>query len=160
MWSPAPSPFLDNIVFIGDAVWTLEAECTGAMMSGMKAAHAITTAFRENKLNREGVRSYLTWWERTFPQSEDYRGILSLFGIFEILEEEEVNYLFSLLAEKTLEPTLNPYRVQQVINGVLLQKFSQIQKERPQFLAKLQHAATLPIEKILAPSIRRAFPNN
>lgn len=159
MWSPAPTPFLDNVIFVGDSAWTVEAECTGSMMCGVKAAHAITTAFRDNKLNREGVKSYITWWENTFPKGENYRDIISLFGLFELINEEDVNYLFSLLDEKPLEVTLNPYRANQIINGVLMQKMAQIQKENPQFLAKLQAAATIPLEKILAPSVRRAFPN-
>ena len=159
MWSPAPTPFLDNVIFVGDSAWTVEAECTGSMMCGVKAAHAITTAFRDNKLNREGVKSYITWWEDTFPKGENYRDIITLFGLFELLKEEDVNYLFSLLDEKPLEVTLNPYRANQVINGVLMQKMAQIQKENPQFMAKLQAAATIPLEKILAPSVRRAFPN-
>ncbi|MBW1853413.1 MAG: FAD-dependent monooxygenase [Deltaproteobacteria bacterium] len=159
MWSPAPTPFLDNVIFVGDSAWTVEAECTGSMMCGVKAAHAITTAFRDNKLNREGVKSYITWWEDTFPKGENYRDIISLFGLFELLKEEDVNYLFSLLDEKPLEVTLNPYRANQIINGVLMQKMPQIQKENPQFMAKLQAAATIPLEKILAPSVRRAFPN-
>ena len=159
MWSPAPTPFLDNVIFVGDSAWTVEAECTGSMMCGVKAAHAITTAFRDNKLNREGVKNYITWWENTFPKGENYRDIITLFGLFELIEEEDVNYLFSLLDEKPLEVTLNPYRANQIINGVLTQKIGQIQKENPQFMTKLQAAATTPLEKILAPSVRRAFPN-
>lgn len=159
MWSPATTPFLDNIIFVGDSAWTVEAECTGSMMCGLKAAHAISTAFRDNKLNREGVKSYIKWWEDTFPNSEDYRNFLSIYGVFELLEEEDINYLFSLLAEKPLEPTLNPFRVNQIINEAIMQKIGQIQQENPQFLGKLQTAAAVPIEKTLASSIRRAFPN-
>jgi len=159
MWSPVPAPYLDNIIFVGDSAWTVEAECTGSMMSGLKAAHAITTAFRDNKLNQEGIMSYITWWENTFPKSENYRDIISLFGIFEVLGEEDINYFFGLLAEKPLDPTLNPYRASQLMNGVVVQKISQIQQENPQFLAKLQKAATLPIERIMSSAARRAFPN-
>jgi hypothetical protein len=144
---------------VGDSAWTVEAECTGSMMGGLKAAHAITTAFRDNKLNREGVKSYINWWESTFPKGENYRDILTLFGIFELMDEADVNYLFSLLGEKPLEVTLNPYRANQIINQVIMEKVGQIQKENPQFLAKLQAASTIPLERVLEPSVRRAFPN-
>jgi hypothetical protein len=160
MWSPVPSPYLDNIIFVGDSAWTVEAECTGSMMCGLKAAHAITTAYRDNKLNREGVKSYIDWWFKSFPDFEDYRGIINLFALFEVLEEQDINYLFSLLAEKPLEPTLNPYTVSEQINGVIMQKIGQIQQENPQFLAKLQTAATVPLENIMMNSVRRAFPNS
>jgi hypothetical protein len=129
------------------------------MMGGLKAAHAITTAFRDNKINREGVQSYITWWENTFPKGENYRDIITLFGIFELMDEDDVNYLFSLLDEKPLDVTLNPYRANQIINQVIMEKVAQIQKENPQFLAKLQASAAIPLEKILEPSVRRAFPN-
>jgi hypothetical protein len=129
------------------------------MMSGLKAAHAISTAFRDNKLNREGVSSYIRWWENTFPKGTNYKDIIGLFAMFEILEEEDMNYLFSLLAEKPLEATLNPYRASELINGVVFQKIGQIQCENPQFLAKLQRAASMPLEVIMTPSVRRAFSN-
>jgi hypothetical protein len=125
----------------------------------LKAAHAITTAFRDNKLNRDGVKSYITWWEETFPNADNYDEIVYLFIIVELLQEEEVNYIFSLLAEKPLDSTLNPYRVNQIINGVLMQKMSQIQIENPTLMAKLQAAASTPLRKIFAPSVRRSFPN-
>ena len=159
MWSPVPTTFLDNIIFVGDSAWSVEAECTGSMMCGLKAAHAITTAFRDNKLNKEGVESYIKWWEDTFPNSENYEDILSLVGVFELLQEEDINYFFSLLDEKPLEATLNPYRANQVINGVLMQKVNQIKKDNPQFMTKLQIAAKLPLLKVLASSLRRSFPN-
>jgi hypothetical protein len=85
--------------------------------------------------------------------------MVSLFIIFELLQEEEINYIFSLLAEKPLDSTLNPYRVNQIINGVLMQKINQIEKENPTLLAKLQTAASIPLQKIFAPSVRRSFPN-
>jgi hypothetical protein len=73
--------------------------------------------------------------------------------------EQDINYLFGLLAEKPLEPTLNPYTVSEQINGVIMQKIGQIQQENPQFMAKLQTAATVPLENIMMNSVRRAFPN-
>lgn len=159
MWSPLPIPFLDNIIFVGDSAWTIEAECTGSMMCGKKAAHAITTAYRDNKINQAGVQSYIDWWYKAFPDFEDYRGIINLFALFEVLEEEDVNYLLSLLTDKPLEATLNPYKVSDQINGILMQKMGQIQQENPQFLGKLSKAGMLPLEKIMEGSVRRAFPN-
>lgn len=159
MWSPAPTPYVDNIIFIGDSVWTGEAECTGSMMCGYKAGHAITLAFRENKLNREGVKRYITWWEDTFPHYHDYKDFIGQVAMFEVLHEEDINYLFSLLSTEPLEPTLNPYRVGKILNESLMQKVNQIKHENTKFLVKLQTLATVHIEKILESSIRRSFPN-
>ena len=37
-WSPAQEPFKDNIIFAGDSCWFAEAENTGALMAGHRAA--------------------------------------------------------------------------------------------------------------------------
>jgi flavin-dependent dehydrogenase len=158
-WSPAPTPYLDNIIFVGDAPWTGEAECTGSMMGGWKAAHAITLAFRENKLNQEGVMNYITWWRDTFPNFHNYKDFIGLFATFEALNEEDMNYIFSLATEP-LECTLNPYRFPHILNGLILQKIGKIQQENPQLLVKLQTMATVPLEKIFVPSTRRSFLND
>jgi len=160
MWSPAPEPFIDNVIFVGDSAWTAEAECTGSMMCGHKAAHAITLAFRENKLNRDGVESYLTWWKETFPDFHDYKDFLGLFAMFEVMEEDDINYLFSLLEGENLEPTLNPYRAGKIMNGVVMSKIGQIEKENPTFMAKLQKLATSPVELFFRDSARKSFPND
>jgi hypothetical protein len=65
-WSPIEDPFLDNVLVVGDAAWTIEAEITGSIMCGWKAAHAVTLALRDNKPTREGVESYLAWWKESF----------------------------------------------------------------------------------------------
>jgi hypothetical protein len=56
------SPFKDNILLVGDAGWCQEAEMTGAVMCGWRAAHAVTLALTEGKADREGVQGYIDWW--------------------------------------------------------------------------------------------------
>jgi len=51
---PRREPFKDNVVFVGDSVWFAEAENTGALLSGHKAAHAVSKALHTGQINREG----------------------------------------------------------------------------------------------------------
>jgi flavin-dependent dehydrogenase len=53
--SPVSEPYKDNVLLVGDSAWFGEAEITGSMMCGWKAAHAITVALRDNQPNRQGV---------------------------------------------------------------------------------------------------------
>jgi len=72
MWSPVREPFRDNVIFVGDSVWFAEAENTGALISGHKAAHAVCGALHGGKPDREGVINYINWWKRNWPETHDY----------------------------------------------------------------------------------------
>ena len=76
-----------------------------------------------------------------------------------VLAEDDINYLFSLLEGENLEPTLNPYRAGKIMNGVVMSKLGQIEKENPKFMAKLQMLATSPVELFFKASARKSFPN-
>jgi len=157
IWSPVPTPFKDNVLIVGDAAWTIEAECTGSMMAGLKAAHALSEAFKEGKLNREGINNYISWWYRHFPESQNYIEFLQIMTS-PLLGEEESNYLFSLVTE-TLPCTLNPFNLYKYINGAIAQKVDRIQKERPDVLKKMLQLSTVPAEKLMDPFKRTGFPN-
>ena len=62
IWSPLEEPFQDNVLFVGDSAWTQEAETTGSLMSGHKAASAVIVALKNGEINRKGVLSYINWW--------------------------------------------------------------------------------------------------
>ena len=57
-WSPAPEPFMDNIIFVGDSCWFAEAENTGALMSGHKAANAVCEALHRAAGQAGGFELY------------------------------------------------------------------------------------------------------
>jgi flavin-dependent dehydrogenase len=157
IWSPTPTPFKDNVLITGDAGWTVEAECTGSMMMGSRAAHAITEALRNNKLNREGVQHYIDWWQKNFPGFMDYREFLTLMSSG-LAGEDAANYLYKLVTE-ILPCSLNPYNLVNNINRSIMRKIDTIQKERPDIIAMMQKMAAVPVEVQMKPFIRTGFPN-
>jgi len=155
--SPAETPFKDNVLIVGDAGWTVEAECTGSMMCGRRAANAITVAFRENSLNREGVQSYIDWWQESFPGSMDYTEFLTIMS-GGLIGKDAAMYLYKLV-DDVLPCSLNPYNLFNNVNASIMRNMEKIQKERPDIIAKMQHMASLPPEVLMKDFIRYGFPN-
>lgn len=157
MWSPVPTPFRDNVLIVGDAGWTVEAECTGSMMCGIRAANSISEALKEGKPTEEGVGKYIDWWHRSFPESQNYREFLEIISSA-MIGGESLNYLYSLVTE-TLPCTLNPFNLIQYINTAIAKQIDKIQFERPDILAKMQQLSTLSLEAQMEGFIKSGFPN-
>jgi len=137
IWSPVPEPYRNRVILAGDSAWFGEAEITGSMMCGWKAAHAVTIALRDNKPDREGVLNYIEWWKKSFPEFEDYRNFLMFFPFRLMFSEEEMNYLYGLI-KSPLRSTLSAYRVVRLIKSALEPMMSRIQKEMPSVVEKLK----------------------
>ena len=158
IWSPLEEPFRDNVLFVGDAAWTQEAEITGSLMSGHQAARAVAVALKEGKVSREGVVSYIDWWKKSFPGSHDYRHYLRGFALSNLLTQEDANYLYGLIKEP-LPYNLNPFKLSGNMNKALEKLMPQIKKERPEIISKFQKIMSVPLDALLASRIRGCFPN-
>jgi len=137
MWSPVSEPYRDNVLLVGDSAWYGEAEITGSMMCGWRAANAVTVALRDNKPDREGVLNYLEWWKRSYPEFDDYRNFMMFFLFCFVLSEEEVNYLYGLF-KSPLRSTLNPFLVARIVKKALEPLMSRIREEMPSLVEKLK----------------------
>ncbi len=157
IWSPAPTPFKDNVLITGDAGWTVEAECTMSMMSGLKAAHAVSEALREHKPNQEGVQNYIDWWKHHFTDSMDYTEFLTVLTSG-LVGEDMATYLYGLVTD-TLPCSLNPYNLFNNVNAAIMRNMPKIQGERPDIIAKLQSLGAMPIEEQMRNIIESGFPN-
>jgi len=146
------------VLIVGDAGWTVEAECTGSMMCGRKAANAICEALREGKANQNGVQNYIDWWQKNFPGFMDYKEFLQLLSS-SLVGEDIANYLYKLVTE-TLPCSLNPYNLLNNINSSIMGKVDRIQKERPDVLAKLQELGAIPVEEQMNQFKATGFPNH
>ncbi len=136
LWSPVAEPYQDNVLLAGDSAWFAEAEITGSMMCGWKAANAVSVALRDNKPDREGVLTYIDWWKKSYPEFDDYRNFLLCILFNHIFSEEELNYIYGLL-QKPMRSTLNPILIVRVIKNELKPRMSQIQQEMPSLAQKL-----------------------
>ena len=157
-WAPLSQPFKDNVLFAGDGPWSQETEGTGALMCGWKAAHAVATALKDNQLNREGVMSYLDWWNRSFPESHDYKAFFGQVVMMDQFTKEDVNFLFNIIQD-CLPFTLNPYTVAKRWGEIFSKLIPRIQAERPELGRKLQRMQSIPLEEVLAPLSEASFPN-
>ena len=122
-------------------------------MCGWKAAQAITVALKDNKPDREGVRTYSDWWKKSYPDFDDYRNFLMIMPFCRLFSEKELNYLYNLLPSP-LPPNNNPFRVVRMVKEALRPLHTKIEDEMPSLAGKL---AMLEIDTIdsLVPTIKK-----
>jgi flavin-dependent dehydrogenase len=157
-WSPVSEPYRDNVLLVGDSAWFGEAEITGSMMCGWKAANAISVALRDNKPDREGVLNYIEWWQKSYPEFDDYRNFFMIVIFWSIFSEEELNYLYGLF-KRPLQSNLNPFLMVRLAKKALKPMMSQIQKEMPSAAEKLKMLEIDNIDKLwsIAKKREKAF---
>jgi len=147
--APVADPYKDNVLLVGDSAWFVEAEITGSMMCGWKAANAVSVALRENKPNRQGVLDYSTWWKKSFPEFDDYRNFMMHLQFRAIFTEQEICYLYGLV-ESPLPASLNPFLTIRLIKKALEPLMPQIGKQMPAVAEKLSMLEAGKAEKVLS----------
>jgi len=157
MLSHIENPYKDQVMLISDAAWCQEAEMTGAVISGWKAANAVTYALIEGKISREGILAYLVWWREEVINKYDYRDMIRNVALPCVLTPDEIDLIFSLI-KKPLPNVFDPYETPKLIGGALAEVMPIIAKERPIILHKLTQIRSTPLEKIFEGCIRAGFP--
>lgn len=157
MWSPAKEPFKDNVVFVGDTVWFAEAENTGALISGHKAANAICKALHIGKPNREGVIDYIEWWKDNWPETHNYQDFVCYPVFFNLFTEEELNYLHKIITQK-LPWSLNPFKLYGNIVRALAPHMEQIKREKPSMARKIAGLKPDTAVSLMKPATRLGYP--
>jgi len=155
LWSPVSEPYKDNVLLVGDSAWFGEAEITGSMMCGWRAANAITVALRDNKPNREGVLNYIEWWKRSYPEFDDHRNFFMFVPFCFFFSEEELNYLYDLF-KSPLPSNNNPFLVVRLVKQALKPLMPQIKEEMPKVFEKLNLLEIDHIDKITA-DVKKIF---
>jgi flavin-dependent dehydrogenase len=120
----------DNVIFVGDSVWFAEAENSGALLSGHKAANAVCKALHTGNINREGVSDYLDWWKKNWADTHDYKEFLCYPVFNRIFNEDEHNYLHKIVTQK-LPWTLNPFKLYDRLMQGIKPHMEKIREERP-----------------------------
>jgi len=157
IWSPVPAAVKDTVLIAGDAGWTVEAECTGSMMSGYKAAHAVTEALRDGRLSEAGVQEYSTWWRKHFTDAMDHSEFLQI--LTSAPADEDTAMYLNKLVTKTLPCSLNPYNLFKNVNAAIMGKIGRIQHERPDIYKMLQQAGGQPTGQQMKRFAATGFPN-
>ena len=156
MLSPIKEPFKDNVLFVSDAAWIMEISNPFAIMCGWKAANAVTLAVLDGKLNREGIESYMQWWEERFygPHGQvEFKPI----HLDDYLDADAIDYLAGLVPEPLMS-TMNFYTLFGTLGSTFGELFPRIQEERPDVMEKLMNIAN-EMDEIEAKAVKAGFPN-
>lgn len=148
LWSPVSEPYKDNVLLVGDSAWFGEAEITGSIMCGWKAANSVTVALKDNMPDREGVLNYIEWWIKSYPEFEDYRDFMMLSPFRLIFSEKELIYLFGLF-KSPLQSSFSPFKIVKLVKQALEPIMPQIKEEMPSVFEKLKMLKVDDIDKIL-----------
>jgi flavin-dependent dehydrogenase len=135
IYSSIPVPYKDNVLITGDAGWMQECAINGALLMGFKAANAMVLAVNRNQINREGVSTYLEWWDKSCYKPFGMGGG-SGADLKDYISGEDLNYLASLI-KKPLRGTLDFYTMYRTIGRAYLEQFPRISEERPDIMQKL-----------------------
>jgi flavin-dependent dehydrogenase len=157
-WSPAREPFKDNVIFVGDSCWFSEAENSGALLSGHRAASAVCEALHRGKPDREGVKGYLSWWKQNWTDTHDYREFLCYPIFNRMFTEDEHNYLHHIVNQKLLW-TLNPFKLYVRLMQGITPHIETIKKERPHLAKKILMFRPEIALSVMKPAARRGYPN-
>ena len=156
MLSHIIDPYQDQVLLVSDAVWCQEAEMTGAVISGWKAASAVTFALVEGKISREGVAPYLDWWRDEVIAQYDYRDMIGNAVMPYILSPDDIDYLLGSI-KKTLKGMLDPYETPKLVGGALAEIMPTVQKERPDIFQKLGRMRATPLDVVFGGCKRAGF---
>ncbi len=130
-------PFKDNVLLVGDAAWVREFSNPAAICAGWKAAQAVTLALIDKKYNREGISSYLKWWQEYIYEPHGQLEQLTAPDLLQsFLSGEEIDYLVALV-EKPFAATMSFLTLFSQIGKTYAELFPKIEEERPQLMAKL-----------------------
>ncbi len=141
---------------MGDSCWFAEAENTGALLSGHKAANAVCEALHKGQPDRQGVINYIDWWKRNWPETHDYKDFLCYAVFFNIFTEDELNYLHRIITEK-LFWSINPFNLYGHIVRGIKPHMEMIKKNRPALAQKLEKFAPGTAEQLMKPVTRQGF---
>jgi len=156
LFSPMQEPFKDNVLFVGDSAWLMEISNPFAIICGWKAANAVTLAVLDGKLNKEGITSYLQWWEDKFygPHGQVE---FKLIHLDDYLDADAIDYLAGLVKEPLIS-TMNFYKLFSTIGSTYGELFPVIQEERPDVMEKLMSIVN-EMDEIEAKAKKAGFPN-
>jgi hypothetical protein len=150
-YTPIIEPYKDGVLVVGDVGSTQELEITGAMISGWKAGHTVSTALREENLGLEitGISRYVDWWKEEYINYYSPDAYMSNWALpFILTEPEEIDYLLGLIKEP-MPPCFNPYTMGGHLGQAMGKVIPTIQQERPELLQKLGRMG-LPFTEIIA----------
>lgn len=133
-FTPLKVPYLQNTLVIGDAAAYVEVETQGALTCGFRAGHAVV---RECS-GEPGFEEYTRWWQDSFEfNGEDFMQVARGFALVPTYTDDELDYLFGLIENETLEGTYNQYKTPRLMWDAILSHRERIQRENQELYNKI-----------------------
>ena len=130
-------PCRGNVMAIGDCAAMVEVETQGGLLCGYHAGNAVADELDGKK----GFEAYVKWWNDAFEfNCDDPMEQLKLYGALSIkrtLADDEIDYLFSMLADEKHCGHFNQYEVPKNFWTDVLKHNEEIRKDRPALFDKL-----------------------
>jgi flavin-dependent dehydrogenase len=140
--APIKEPFKDNVLLIGDAAWVREFSNMAAICTGWKAAQAVTVAIFNEKLDKDGISSYLSWWEEHFYGPHGKMDQLPAPDLVQqFLSGDEIDYLVSIV-ERPFPATMSFFTLFTQLGQTFAELFPKLEEEKPDLMAKLYEIRT------------------
>ena len=140
---PLERPVSGNVLAIGDAAAFAEVENQGALMCGYHAGQAMVQELR----GEEGLESYIQWWKDSFEfLNPQIHRISQGYAINPYYEDEEIDYLFSLVEGEAIEGTINQYKIPRLLWDAIFRHKNRIQQERPLLGRKIEGIQTMTLQ--------------
>jgi flavin-dependent dehydrogenase len=141
---PIERPIKGNVLSIGDAAAFAEVENQGALMCGYHAGNAI----RKELEGKNGIDEYVDWWQRSFEfLNPEIHRISQGYAINPYYEDEEIDYLFSLVEAEPFEGTINQYKIPKKLWDAIFRHKEQIQQARPALVKKIEDIQQMTLEE-------------
>lgn len=139
-YSSMPVPHRGNALVIGDAAAYVEVEVQGALMCGFHAGHAV---YRELN-NENGFEQYARWWRQSFEfNSEQALRVAQGYALVPTYTDDEIDYLFGLVAGKTLDGAYGQYKAPKLLWDAILEHREKIARDRPDLYQKISRNAEM-----------------
>jgi len=136
MSTPIKTPYLGNILLVGDAACFAEVLYQGATMCGYMAAQAIESELKE----KNGFKDYTDWWNSSFEWNKDPKRMadyLKRLMFPRFFTSDEIDFLFNLSKEHPIIVDEMNASVYDYAN-VLMDYFSSLPEVSDQMKEKLK----------------------
>jgi digeranylgeranylglycerophospholipid reductase len=144
--TPLAEPVAGRVLVAGDAASFIEVYMQGAMMYGYKAAQAIINFIQHGT----GFNDYTSFWKKTYGYNQPgaIEAATQAFGLH-VLEDAEVDYLFSLTDREEHAGFVNEFSDRENIMKALLLHSNEIKRDQPALAAKLENFSKRSVEELL-----------
>jgi flavin-dependent dehydrogenase len=135
-----------RILIVGDSACFIEVYNQGALMYGHAAAQSVAKYLKTG----QGLDEYTEFWRKTFGYNQPgaIENTLLGFGLH-VLEDDELDYLFSLTDKETYKGYVNEYTFPAIIMGAFMSHMGEIKRDRPDLAEKIEKLSQVPVEEFL-----------